>query len=84
MTKFETVLTQLKAEHEDFDKMVYVTGYAGLADYASEHAMTQEEAFEEIADLSKLVNPPTKEELASSFIIIDETRSTRFEVIIVD
>lgn len=82
MTKFETVLTQLKAENENFEKMVYVTGYKNLADYASEHDLSADEAYEEITDLSKLVNPPTKKELNDPFIIIDQSTSTMFEIIL--
>lgn len=80
MTKFELALAQLRAEHQDFNKMVYVTKYDNVEEYASLREISYEEAYKEIVDLSGLVYPPTKEELSEPFIVIDETGSTRFDI----
>lgn len=76
MTRFELALAQLKAERENFDEMVYVTGYASLAEYVSERNADLIETHEEF-----LEHVDSLEQLAAPFIVIDQPTSSLFEVV---
>lgn len=81
MTKFELVVAQLRAEKQNFDDMVYVTGYENLEEYANERKLSVEDAFEDIIERVETIEKPTREQLAEPFILIDQPTSSMFEII---
>lgn len=89
MDKIQAKVAELKEKMEgptgaNGTNYCYVSYYKNIKDFGFEPELNEEEAFEEIMNRIETIHKPTKEELNEGFMVIDESGSTRFEVVLKD
>lgn len=81
--KVEELREQLEGELNSTNYR-YVSYYENITDYAEERGLNEEDAYEDIVERIETIAKPSKEELDKGFMLIDESGSTCFEVVLKD
>lgn len=87
MNKVQAKVAELKEKMEGLvggANYRYVTYYNDIEEYGEERGLNKEDAYNDIVDRVETIEKPSEEELEKGFMLIDESGSTGFEVVLKD